>query len=77
MNIIYKSNKKTNRISCEYGFALVEILVAMIVLFIIIFAFTGLFTSSFSGIFEAGSKSKSLFNAQGSLEQKIDRKSVV
>lgn len=71
MNIIYKSNKKTNRISCEYGFALVEILVAMIVLFIIIFAFTGLFTSSFSGIFEAGSKSKSLFNAQGSLEQKI------
>jgi prepilin-type N-terminal cleavage/methylation domain-containing protein len=57
----------------EEGFTLVEVLVALAILSIIIMAFTTLFTSSFSGIFRAGRKSASLYEAQAVLDQVIDQ----
>jgi len=57
----------------EEGFSLVEVLVALAVLTIIIFAFTTLFTSSFSGIFRAGRKSASLYEAQAALDHVIEQ----
>jgi prepilin-type N-terminal cleavage/methylation domain-containing protein len=48
----------------ENGFSLVEVILAISILLIVVAAFTLLFTTSFSGIFTAGRKSKSLFEAQ-------------
>lgn len=48
----------------ENGFSLVELVLAISILLIVVAAFTLLFTTSFSGIFTAGHKSKSLFEAQ-------------
>lgn len=58
-------------LSNQKGFSLTEVLVALSILTIIIFAYTELFSSSFSGIFTAGNKSKNLFQAQGTIDEKI------
>ncbi len=55
----------------EYGFTLVEILIAVTILAISVFAFTTLFTGSFTGIFNAGHKSDALFKAQEEMDNII------
>lgn len=54
------------------GFSLIEVMIAMVILLIIVFAFTVLFTSSFTGIFRAGSKSESLYQAQANMDNAIN-----